>query len=1228
MTDVDRDLAIATLVSVESRSKAAVRLATLLSIAVSIEPALIRAMRRRLAPELDAGAESALWFSELVGSRSAGALTLDVDVVVLLRERLRDSGRLDDARGVIAEVHSALPPTLQVEEEVIWRYLRNAEGDAGAADLLLQRAVKTMVDAPDRANDIARWADRALPGLPASPLHEVAAKPYATNTARLLAAAAYLRIGPRARMAGTPERMSLPASPRWLAPAVNAPTARVGVQLLEVGARFVEPGTSDSATIDVPDHAPRLVQFEWEGGSGPEARVAEARAGVTVPLPATLTSLTLRTMAGWVYALSVKAMDGVERDVEPVPSPQAADRYQVAKVLLVGDDGGSKRMLLESLTESGIAEGRAVPVRWQVPGSGDETVRELAFWDMPTEPHWIGALTTEHVAAVVVLETVGRGTPATEWFDRIEPWLDREAATPVFVVAVSGLVKGSMTAQDVLERAAARSLHGVQPIGVPMQITDRSAAFTLRNTITERIAWSRQFGFRNDEAYVAIERELLTALDSAGTVRMDTARILIRRVLPDQADDAVLAQRAMVLAGVRGTLRAMSWPAVEPHYLVEADRFQQTIDAFVRELDDRDATMPAVLHGGDDGPDGALRSLVMDECERHGVGFQVRVGSARWLVVPAAVQATAPMLEHPDQYQRFDCYGVTDPVRLWWTLLHELQAKDCAVERAGVDFAEIAFLLEQVGQAPLRFRIAIEQKQNLTLRLWTSGSVTSTPRLAFGARLEESLRRVAGPDVQVLTDDVEPTPVVLRVRVPSSSTDLGRPYTTFVLQIREALAEATGRNVQLDTSMAGIATGETDRDAPFDVFLALLTPGFAGNDLCMQELERGLRRQEERQAVVASLMWGDPVFDAELLNRLQPFDVLTEDGRSLYDVSTPQTTGLLRKTLAPFIAQIVRRLDAMATPGGLIEDDAPRQQWRFEPNTTTREESEKQDAVLAVAVMQQLARPLSAGLLHPLVPIDRTALAQASTNEERNDLRYASVVAESVYDGTVASAMRDGVDPFAPSLAQARALAARYAQRRGSTDAMTSPEDLLQRLHDETRALGYGRTRLQDALGMPVEQALTAAPKDLTERLSSHAFADMLRDLLAPGRRDFLRFPTTLSTSESFADYIRRLGAIISRYASWVAQEFPDAELTIDDQHINALHKILPGIPLHAAGGDTQQSRVTLHVRDYSSAVDLLNTRIVRALTTSTVPQTPPATARRGRPAPTPPPTPRLPPNA
>src|SRR5581483_32442 len=105
--------------ALRARSPQVAELAETVSLAVRVEPELLRRARLELVPEADASAEADLWFSPIVDVQSKTAFMLIPDAADLLRQRLAaNRDRLDRAWQVTREVHENAPPALALEEEV------------------------------------------------------------------------------------------------------------------------------------------------------------------------------------------------------------------------------------------------------------------------------------------------------------------------------------------------------------------------------------------------------------------------------------------------------------------------------------------------------------------------------------------------------------------------------------------------------------------------------------------------------------------------------------------------------------------------------------------------------------------------------------------------------------------------------------------------------------------------------------------------------------------------------------------------------------------------------------------------------------------------------------------------------------------------------------------------------------------------------------------------------
>ncbi len=108
------------------RTPEVVALASVASLARAVEPELLRALRvglgtRISGTRLSVSAESTLWFSDLVESRGADAITLRPEVLYVLRPKLAtDRQLLEDARTIVEDCHKSAPDVLQWEERIVY----------------------------------------------------------------------------------------------------------------------------------------------------------------------------------------------------------------------------------------------------------------------------------------------------------------------------------------------------------------------------------------------------------------------------------------------------------------------------------------------------------------------------------------------------------------------------------------------------------------------------------------------------------------------------------------------------------------------------------------------------------------------------------------------------------------------------------------------------------------------------------------------------------------------------------------------------------------------------------------------------------------------------------------------------------------------------------------------------------------------------------------------------
>ena len=150
-------------------------LATVASLARSIEPELLRSLRLGLGSRISGmpisvSAESALWFSNLVESRGADAITLLPEALRVLRPQLAgDRQLLEEARAIVEDCHKSAPEVLQWEERIVYLALM---GKTALLEEEVLRGLRSISSGPRQplANWISDMWLRLPPEASANPL--------------------------------------------------------------------------------------------------------------------------------------------------------------------------------------------------------------------------------------------------------------------------------------------------------------------------------------------------------------------------------------------------------------------------------------------------------------------------------------------------------------------------------------------------------------------------------------------------------------------------------------------------------------------------------------------------------------------------------------------------------------------------------------------------------------------------------------------------------------------------------------------------------------------------------------------------------------------------------------------------------------------------------------------------------------------------------------------------
>ena len=166
MAEPDREPGIELLAEVLVSPLEVVDLARLASVASIVEPALLRRLRRRLLPALDAGVEADLWFSSLTHVASATAWTMRAEVATLFRAQLAKpwyEQQRTAARRIVVEAHAGHSDMLRLEDTIIWESIC---GHDEGVERAFSRALATLDTSPEIAGDVVRWFGQAQRRLP------------------------------------------------------------------------------------------------------------------------------------------------------------------------------------------------------------------------------------------------------------------------------------------------------------------------------------------------------------------------------------------------------------------------------------------------------------------------------------------------------------------------------------------------------------------------------------------------------------------------------------------------------------------------------------------------------------------------------------------------------------------------------------------------------------------------------------------------------------------------------------------------------------------------------------------------------------------------------------------------------------------------------------------------------------------------------------------------------
>lgn len=291
-----------------ARNAGAARLAELSSLAVRLEPHLLRALRRRFLPSSDPSAELDLWHSTLVQSRGANAAMLDVDVQARLRDVLANDPQRHAAYELTLQCFGDHPALQRFELGLNALPVLDAEVSEDAIERHFEPLLSALREGGEAARRVAVWTVQA------APRWHPRVRSTAAAWASTIAASAILD-GRRVISDALPKGLNPVKLAQGLPPSLAA-TRKVGVALTRRKLRFLPPEKSGAATIDGPAMSPALMLLEVEGQP---ARVIDAQPGAEFDLPG-VDRVTLRGLLGDAWRIELPPRVGKEsKELDATP---------------------------------------------------------------------------------------------------------------------------------------------------------------------------------------------------------------------------------------------------------------------------------------------------------------------------------------------------------------------------------------------------------------------------------------------------------------------------------------------------------------------------------------------------------------------------------------------------------------------------------------------------------------------------------------------------------------------------------------------------------------------------------------------------------------------------------------------------------------------------------------------------------------------------------------------
>jgi tetratricopeptide (TPR) repeat protein len=353
-------------------------LASVASLARSVEPELLRALRvglgaRISGKRISVSAESALWFSSFVESRGTDTITLLPEALHVLRARLADDRQLlEDARMIVEDCHKSAPDVLQWEERIVYLALTD---QTALLEEEIRRGIRSV--SQGMRQPLVSWISDMWLRLP----------PAATSNPLLVTLYQHVRGSVRRQ---SPSVSGSESSSTDLVFDFSAfPTRELGVVLREN--RFVIGDVTEAEFgIEVPDLNPVELDVAFGSNSSWVEQRKVERGQVAEIAIRNGDTIRVRTLAGQIHELSPAVFLPRAKRFAVALSFAAEDRDFVSKVAReLASKVGKEQVLYDKYHEAELARSDLGPYLLHLYQDESELI-VIFLREDPTARNWSG----------------------------------------------------------------------------------------------------------------------------------------------------------------------------------------------------------------------------------------------------------------------------------------------------------------------------------------------------------------------------------------------------------------------------------------------------------------------------------------------------------------------------------------------------------------------------------------------------------------------------------------------------------------------------------------------------------------------------------------------------------------------------------------------------------------------------------------------------------------------